>query len=514
MKMRPCTTARLRPCRGAGQAGTPPAPFGGCAPPCYLCTSIGIPLAPHMPFVPPSQRPTINPRRIVVVGGTAAGPAAAARAARVMQEADVLLLEAGHDISYGVCELPYLLSGEIEHPDRLVVHTPDSLAREKRVRVETGRRVTAIHPAARTLDVLDVATDTMHTERYDRLILATGARARTLPVFGTTLANVFTLKSLEDARRVLARITSHAPRRATIVGAGYIGIEVAEALAARGIEVTVVAASAAALPAMDAEAGALLAPMLAAHGIRLVPSSTIIGIRTRDNAVHEVRTESETIETDLVMVAVGVVPRTELAREARIRTGGDGGILTDARQMTSVDGIHAAGDCTEVLNLVTGRTQLMPFASLAAHAARVAGENAAGGAASFKGTVPISAVTVFGHEFAQAGCTVDECARAGIDAVHASVVGTTRVGFMPGAQPLMVGLTAERRTHRLLGAVIVAAEHAAQRANVVALAMRQRMNVDAFLEQDLVYTPKLAPLRDPLLVCAEQLRKRLTASRR
>lgn len=467
-----------------------------------------------MPFVPPSQRTTINPRRIVVVGGTAAGPAAAARAARVMQEADVLLLEAGHDISYGVCELPYLLSGEIEHPDRLVVHTPDSLAREKRVRVETGRRVTAIHPAARMLDVLDVATDTMHTERYDRLILATGARARTLPVFGTTLANVFTLKSLEDARRVLARITSHAPRRATIVGAGYIGIEVAEALAARGIEVTVVAASAAALPAMDVEAGALLAPMLAAHGIRLMPSSTIIGIRTRENAVHEVRTESETIETDLVMVAAGVEPRTELAREARIRTGGDGGILTDARQMTSVDGIHAAGDCTEVLNLVTGRTQLMPFASLAAHAARVAGENAAGGAASFKGTVPISAVTVFGHEFAQAGCTVDECARAGIDAVHASVVGTTRVGFMPGAQPLMVGLTAERRTHRLLGAVIVAAEHAAQRANVVALAMRQRMNVDAFLEQDLVYTPKLAPLRDPLLVCAEQLRKRLTASRR
>lgn len=467
-----------------------------------------------MPFTPPSQRPAIEPRRIVVVGGTAAGPAAAARAARVMPGADVLLLEAGHDISYGVCELPYLLSGEIGDPDRLVVHTPESLAREKRVRVETGRRVLAIHPAARTLDVLDVATGTTRAERYDRLVLATGARPRTLPVFGTTLANVFTLKSLDDARRVLARLASHAPRRAVIVGAGYIGIEVAEALAVRGIEVTIVAASPAPLPAMDAEAGALLASMLDAHGIRMVPSSTITAIRTRDNAVHELRTESETIETDLVMVAVGVEPRTELAREARIRIGSDGGILTDARQMTNIDGIHAAGDCAEVLNLVTGRTQLMPFASLAAHAARVAGENAAGGAASFKGTVPLSAVTVFGHEFAQAGCTVEECARAGIDAVHASVVGTTRVGFMPGAQPLMVALTAERRTHRLLGAVVVAAEHAAQRANVAAVAIRQRMTVDALLEQDLVYTPKLAPLRDPLLVCAEQLRKRLTASRR
>ncbi len=467
-----------------------------------------------MPFVPAHPHPTAPARRIVVVGGTAAGPAAAAKAARVHPNADVIMLEMGYDISYGVCELPYLLSGEVAEANHLVVHTPESLEREKRVRVLTGHQVTAIHPAQRRLEVRDLATKSLRTEPYDRLILATGARARTLPVFPPSCSNVFTLKSLEDARRMLACLTTTAPRRATVVGAGYIGIEVAEALASRALEVTVLAASAEPLPAMDAEARALLVTLLAERGIRFLPSTTITQVHTRNDAVHALRTDDDIIETDLVVVAVGIEPRSGLAREAGIRIGRDGGILTDARQMTSIDGIHAAGDCTEVLNLVTGRTQLMPFASLAARAGRVAGENAAGGSATFKGTVPLSAVTVFGHEFAQAGCSVEECARAGIDVVHASIVGSTRVPFMPDARSLIAGLTAERRAGRLVGGIVVAAEHAAQRANVVAMAIHQRMTVDAFLEMDFMYTPKLAPLREPLLVCAERLRGRLNASRR
>jgi len=448
-------------------------------------------------------------RTIVVVGGLAAGPSAASKAARTDPRAHVLLFEQSDVISYGICELPYFVAGEV--PERaLVVHTAESLKREKGVDVRLLHNVESIQPGTRRLRVRNLQTGLVFDQPYDRLILATGASPQRLGIPGEDARNVFHIRTLDGAVHLEKIIGQERPRHAVIVGAGYIGIEMAEALRARGLNVTMLDTQGLPLRGMAEPARERVLETLAAHGVTFNGGESPVSIAAgADGTATHVLTPHASYPAQLVIVAVGVVPNTALAVKAGLRVGRWGGILTDHTQRTSVDTIYAAGDCCEVRNTITGRPMYIPLATIASRAGWVAGTNAAGGRARFEGALRSVAVKVFECEAVRVGLSETEALEAGLKPVSQTIIAQSRVGMMPGSKKLTVTLTADRGSGRLLGGTLFGEEGAVLRAHALAVALQQRLTVDAFRATDFAYAPTFSPLWDPLLVAANALSREL-----
>ncbi|MBI4418878.1 MAG: FAD-dependent oxidoreductase [Ignavibacteriales bacterium] len=447
-------------------------------------------------------------RRILVIGGVAAGPAAAAKAKRVDSSAEVILVESGEHISYGICELPYFIGGEVKDPGRLIVYTPERFEMEKGVVVKTLHRAESIHPLRRLVEVRDFERSVVLEIPYDRLIVATGSRPKRLGIAGEDARNVFTVKSYPHALALERFIAESHPRKAVIIGAGYIGMEMAESLAVRGIECVLIHRHD--LPMWGLEQGTreAVAEELSAHGVRFVAKSEVIGFDVSgDLLVKRVRTQNESFDCDLVIVSIGVEPESTLAATAGARCGSHHGILTDRRQVTSVGNIYAAGDCCEVRNVVSQKWMYAPLATIAARQGRVAGENAAGGSAIFRGALRSIAVRVFSLEVARVGLSSHEAKEHGFDAVTGHIEANSRIPFFAGNAKVHVTTVAEKRTGRLLGANVYGRDGAVLRANTLALAIQQRLSARDLAETDLIYSPPFSPLWDPLLIAASRLNK-------
>ncbi|HTY58193.1 MAG TPA: FAD-dependent oxidoreductase, partial [Bacteroidota bacterium] len=331
-------------------------------------------------------------RRILVVGGLAAGPSAASKAARTDPSAEVVLFEQGESVSYGVCEIPYHISGEVKAED-LSPFSPDKLRTTRRIDARTLHRVEEIQANRRILLVRNLKDGTTAREKFDRLIIATGSRPKRLGFEGEDARNVFRVKALDEAFALRKFIAQEHPATAVIVGGGYIGMEMADALRTLGIDVTVLHNASLPMKGLERETREQIRAELEKNGVRFVGMAGTAGfVRGREQKVTHVLTGDGTFEAGLVVVAIGVEPNTELARAAGIRTGVSGGIKTDQRQQTSVDNIYAAGDCCEVRNLVSGRQAYIPLATIASKAGWTAGENAAGGNAVFRGAIRAIAV--------------------------------------------------------------------------------------------------------------------------
>ncbi len=446
-------------------------------------------------------------KRILVVGGVAAGPSAASKAARTNPDAHVTLFELTDTISYGICEIPFFLAGEVRQED-LVVHTPASLGKEKGVEVRTLQLVESISTARRTIVVREVATGRVYEERFDRLVLATGARPRPLNLAGEQARNVFPVRSYDGACALRRYLETEHPRNVVIVGGGYIGIEMAEALRSRECEVTVLERRNEILHDLDAPARAFVADILARRGVRLVAGAQVVALPVdASQRVSHVLTPDGSYPADLVIVATGVIPATELAGTAGIRLGTRGGILVDQRMQTSVDGIFAAGDCCEYRDIVTRKWVYAPLATNANRAGWVAGQNAAGGRAAFPGVLRSTALRVFDGEVARTGLTAEEARDAGLHVVAETITSRSRVPVMPGSAPLSVSLTAEHETGRILGGTLWGTEGAVLRSHALAVALHQGMTLEQFQKTDFAYAPPFSPLWDPLLIAANALEK-------
>ncbi len=453
-------------------------------------------------------------RTVVVIGGVAAGASAASKAARTGTGTRVILLEQSDTISYGICEIPYYVGGEVSGED-LVIHTPESLKREKGVDVRILHRVEEIRPGRRMLRVRDLGTGLVSDLGYDKLIVATGARPLRLGIPGEDARNVFPVRTLDGAHALRRFVDGERPRRAVIIGAGFIGVELAEAFVRRNLEVTLLEKGDLPVDGMFLPAREAVRDVLLGNGVRFVPGAAPVSFAAdTTGAVSHVLAPHTTYPADLVVVAAGVVPNTELAVAAGIRTGRRGGILTDRRQQTSADGVFAAGDCCEVRNLVTNGWMYAPLATNASRAGWVAGTNAAGGSAAFNGALGSTAVRVFSLEAAQVGLTEREALDARLSPVTESIVASSRIGFMPGSRKITVTLMADRTTGRLLGASFFGEEGAVVRSHALAIAIQQRMTVDALRASDLAYAPPFSPLWDPILVAANALARTLTSRTR
>jgi NADPH-dependent 2,4-dienoyl-CoA reductase/sulfur reductase-like enzyme len=360
--------------------------------------------------------------------------------------------------------------------------------------VRTGARVVAIvHPRR------EVALESGARVHYDHLIIATGGRSDTTGIPGAEQAHVFTLHTIEDAERMRGFIREKQPRRAVVIGAGYIGVEAADALRRNGLRVTVLEGSENALLRDDAHFTAAVRKQLEKHGVELrcgVKAGAIEPGSVAD------------VACDMVVVAAGFKPNVEIATEAGVELGRTGAIRADDRMETNLRGVYAAGDCAEVGHLVTGRPTWIPLGTTANKTGRVAGANAAGKRERFAGVVGTSIVSIFGMGFATTGLSVAQVRAEGYSPVAARIEAAVRPRYFPGA-PTVVELVADRASRRLMGGSVIGEEGAAGRIDVIAAALYSRLRVDEFEQLDLAYAPPFAPTWDPLLIAAQQLIKEL-----
>lgn len=453
--------------------------------------------------------------RIAVIGGVASGPAAAAEAKRVSQESEVVLFERGPYISYGACEMPYFIAGEIADRDRLVILTPDEFEETRGAIVRTRHDVRSLDLNTNKLAITSLDDGHRWEERFDKVILATGASARRLDVEGEDAGNVFVLRELTDAYAIDRALDLHPVQHAVIVGGGYVGVEAAEALVARGVRVSIVDRNGAVLTRyLGNNLQPLVQNEVMKHGV-VVREDTVRKMTADSNGlVDSVWTESgERIGCQMVLVCIGTKPNTGLAEQAGLRIGSAGGIRVDDGMKTSSPSVWACGDCIEVKRIIDDKRIVSPLAPTAYRTARVAARNAArggrGARAVFDGVTPASGVKVFDLEVATVGLSLEEARSSGFDCVSSTITGWSRVKMYPGSRRLHIDLIVERRGGRLLGAQLVGEEGAVLRANTLVGPIREEWTVSAIKELDFIYSPPFAPTIDPVLVAARQAEKEI-----
>jgi NADPH-dependent 2,4-dienoyl-CoA reductase/sulfur reductase-like enzyme len=427
--------------------------------------------------------------RLVVIGGVAAGLSAAARARRIDAGLEILVLEKGDTISYGACGLPYYVEGRVRDPAELIVHTPEYFRKERNITVRTRAGVAAIAHARR-----EVSLEGGERIHYDRLVIATGARPY-CGIEGAALPHVFRLQTLVDAIALKKYLVERRPRRAVVIGAGYIGLEAADALRRNGLAVTIIDGGNCLLGRDDAELTATLVKHLKCFGVE-----ARLGARIRSIEPDRV----EDVPCDLVLLATGLQPNAELAFEAGVQRGITGAIAVDERMQTNLGGVYAAGDCAETMHLVTGRPAYIPLGTTANKMGRVAGANAAGARERFEGVVGTCIVSVFGMGLGMTGLSMAQARREGLAPISVRVEAQDRARYF-GGRLTSVELVADQKTGRLLGGVIMGERGVEGRVNVIATALHARMKVDDFERVDLAYAPPFATTWDPLLIAAQQL---------
>src|ERR1700678_3264376 len=444
--------------------------------------------------------------RIVVIGADAAGMSAASQAKRLAGDAvQIVAFERGSDSSYSACGIPYWVAGDVDGPERLVARSPEA-HRHNGIDLRMRTEVEEIDLAAGQVAVRDLAAGRSYREGFDSLVIATGAVPVRTPLSGADAAGVFGLQPLDDGAALLADLDRAQPRRAVVIGGGYIGVEMAEALVRRGVAVTVVDHAAQPMTTLDPDMGEAVHRAMEDIGIDVRTDTAVIGFETgNDYRIRSVLTADGSIPADIVVLGLGVRPNTALAQDAGLAMGDHGGLRTNMQmQVLGHDHIWAGGDCVEVLNLVSGQYQHVALGTHANKQGRVIGYNLAGSYATFPGVVGTAVSKVCHLEIARTGLRERDAIRTGFEYVTVTVRSTTKAGYFPGTHPMNVKMIAERRTGRLLGVQIVGQEGSAKRIDTAATALWNRMTVEEMTALDLAYAPPFAPVWDPILVAARQ----------
>ncbi|MFJ6985335.1 MULTISPECIES: FAD-dependent oxidoreductase [unclassified Streptomyces] len=445
--------------------------------------------------------------RLVVIGGDAAGMSAASQARRLKgpDELEIVAFERGHFTSYSACGIPYWVGGEVGDRDDLIARTPRE-HRERGIDVRLRTEVTAIDVAGRRVRARDLGSGAESWTPYDKLVVATGARPVRPDLPGADADGVHGVQTLDDGQALIDSLSRARGRRAVVVGAGYIGVEMAEAFVHRGYEVTVVNRGAEPMSTLDPDMGRLVREAMTGMGITMVDDAEVTEVRVDDGGrVRAVVTADAEYPADVVVLGLGVRPETALAAAAGLPLGAHGGLLTDlGMRVRGHEDIWAGGDCVEVLDLVSGQERHIPLGTHANKHGQVIGTNVGGGYATFPGVVGTAVSKVCDLEIARTGLREKDALRAGLRFEAVTVESTSRAGYYPDAALMTVKMLAERRTGRLLGVQIVGREGAAKRVDIAAVALTAGMTVEQMTALDLGYAPPFSPVWDPVLVAARK----------
>ncbi|MFI6333549.1 FAD-dependent oxidoreductase [Streptomyces sp. NPDC050535] len=445
--------------------------------------------------------------RLVVIGGDAAGMSAASQARRLRgpDELEIVAFERGHFTSYSACGIPYWVGGDVAERDELIARTPEE-HRERDIDLRMRTEVTEIDVAGTRVRSRDLDSGAELWTSYDKLVIATGARPIRPDLPGADAPGVHGVQTLDDGQALLDTLAATEGRRAVVVGAGYIGVEMAEALINRGYEVTVVNRGKEPMSTLDPDMGRLVHTAMEGLDITMVNDAEVTKLLTgEDGRVRAVVTEDAEYPADVVVLGIGVRPETTLARAAGLPVGDHGGLLTDlAMRVRGHENIWAGGDCVEVLDLVSGSERHIPLGTHANKHGQVIGANVGGGYGTFPGVVGTAVSKVCDLEIARTGLREKDARRAGLQFEAVTIESTNRAGYYPGADLMTVKMLAERRTGRLLGVQIVGREGAAKRVDIAAVALTAGMTVEQMTTLDLGYAPPFSPVWDPILVAARK----------
>jgi NADPH-dependent 2,4-dienoyl-CoA reductase/sulfur reductase-like enzyme len=438
--------------------------------------------------------------RLVVIGGGAAGMSAASAARRTDPSREVVVLEAGGYAAYGMCGIPYYLGGEVDRAESLLAYPPAFFRERRGIDLRLHTRATRIDPDRRVVCYRGDGRESRLTYRH--LVVAAGGTPTRPPVPGLDDPHVFTVRTLEDAIRLRSLLDAGHVGRALVVGAGDIGLEMADALTARGVTVTVAEQLPRVMPNLDPELAALVEEEVRRHGADLRLGAGLESVRRTADGL-EALVNGTVVAVDAVVVASGVRAESNVAAAAGALTGPGGALLVDDRMRTSLPEVYAAGDCIAPHHHVLGRPAFVPLGPAANKTGRVAGTVAAGGDARFSGIVGTAVVKVFDLAVARTGLTLAEAQVEGIPAVATDALGKSRAKYFPGTAPVSVRLVHESRG-RVLGAQIVGSgDGVAKRIDVIAVALQAGLDVEELHAVDLSYAPPYAPVYEPILLAAQ-----------
>ena len=448
--------------------------------------------------------------RIVIIGGTACGPKAAARARRCDPQARITIVEQGEDLSTATCGLPYYVSGVIGSQSDLVARKHDFFRDVMNMGVLTRTRALAIDCGNHKVETLNLETKRVSAIEYDKLVLATGSTPMLPDLEGSHLGGIFTLSKIGDANAIRNLISLRKIRRAVIVGAGLIGLEMAEAFLSQGLAVTVVEALDWIMPKpLDFEVAAYVERHLRSKGVDLLFGQRIVRFEG-DGAgwVHKVITGDTELETSLVLLAIGAKPNIRLAQDAGLTIGSSGGISVNQYLQTSDPDIYAGGDCVENINRISQQKMLAPLGSTANKHGRVIGTNVTGGDETFPGVLNTAIAKVFDYNVGRVGLSELQAREAGYDVVTSLIPGYEFATYYPNGKQILVKLIAEKSSNRLLGGQVVGPGEAAKRIDVLATALTFGATVDDLANLDLAYAPPFNSAMDPLHNAANVIRNK------
>jgi len=439
-------------------------------------------------------------RKVVIIGGVAGGATCAARLRRLDEQAEIIVLERGPYVSFANCGLPYYVGDVIREEAKLLQATPELFRQRFRIEVRTQHEALRIDREKRELVIRDLVSGEEYRESYDALVLSPGASPITPPLEGIGLPGIFTVRTVPDSEQIREWISLHQARRAVVVGGGFIGLEMVENLALRGLEVTLIEAAGQVMPPLDPEMAEYVRQRLSAHIANVRLGDPVAGFEKDSQGGLLVKTQSGLrFGADLVILSIGVRPETKLAREAGLEIGARGGIRVDGRMRTSDPHIWAVGDAVEVRNAITGEWHLCPLAGPAQRQARVAAASICGREAEFRGVQGTAIVGVFGLTAAITGESEKSLRRAGVTDYEAVYLHpNNHAAYYPGARPIHMKLLYRRSDGLVLGAQAVGEEDVARRIDVIAMAIQKGATVFDLEEAELCYAPQYGSAKDPV----------------
>jgi len=445
--------------------------------------------------------------KVVVIGGSAAGMAAAARAKRKKPDLEVVVFERSKYVSYAPCGLPYLYEGLIDSFDRLIYYTADYFRRERGIDVRTRHEVVDIDHSSRQVIAINLNSGKEVIVEYDKLVLATGGISLKPRAEGLDLSGIYTIRTLDDGEKFLKALIKS--NTVGIVGVGFGGLEMAEAITKMGKKVVLIGKSDHILPMFDKEFIEVINNVIVNKGISLRLGEKIVSFEG-DGHVRKIVTDKGEYKVDSVLISIGIKPNTHFARKLGVKLGVTGAIKTNEYMQTSVKDIYSAGDNTETINLVTGKPAYIPSAPTANKMGRVAGDNIAGGSMKFPGVVGTVILKFFNEHIGKAGLSYNEALREGFNASYVDISHNTRSHYYPGTKKVRIRLVFDLDTHRVLGGQFMGYEGVIERVFALTAVITSKMTVEDLATLDLPYNPPFTPVWDPLIVAASVAMRKLS----
>lgn len=436
--------------------------------------------------------------KVVIVGGVAGGASAAARLRRLDEQAEIIVFERTGFVSYANCGLPYYIGGVIEEESALTLQSPKGFWDRFHITVKTSHEVSAIHPEEHTVEVHNLETGEHFIETYDKLILSPGAHPIRPELPGIDSKRLFCLRTVEDTLRIHSYVQEHKPASAVVVGGGYIGIEAAENLCELGLEVTLLQRPKQLMNNLDFDMATFVHMKMRDSGINLHLDANVTGFQEVDGRIVTNIAEGNPITADMVLLAIGVMPESHLAKEAGLQLGMKGAIAVNDRMETSAPDVYAVGDAVQVKHQVTGEDTVISLAGPANKQGRIVADVIAGLNSRYKGSLGSSVIKVFDLTVANTGLSEKAASAAGYQYESVVLSPGSHAGYYPGATPMTMKVVFERETLRLLGAQIVGGEGVDKRIDVLATAIQAGIRADQLKDLDLAYAPPYSSAKDPV----------------